>query len=71
MKKDSFKTVVIFRRFKGEIIALFPYEREQTGFVYHTCISVNMVRPLILMLFPIRNHVKRLNINLCLTNWKT
>jgi hypothetical protein len=25
MKKDSFKTVVIFRQFKGEIIALFPY----------------------------------------------
>ena len=26
--KDLHKTTVIFRRFKGEIIALFPYERE-------------------------------------------
>ena len=25
MKKDKFKTDVIFRNFKGEIIALFPY----------------------------------------------
>jgi hypothetical protein len=31
MKKDSFKTVVIFRQFKGEIIALFPYIKENNG----------------------------------------
>jgi hypothetical protein len=26
--KDTHKTTVIFRHFKGEIIALFPYEKE-------------------------------------------
>ena len=27
--KDTYKTTVIFRRFRGEIIALFPYEKEK------------------------------------------
>lgn len=41
MKKDDFKTVVIFRKFKNgkkEIIALFPYEIYKSG-ITNDCLS--------------------------------
>ena len=39
MKKDDFKTVVIFRKFKnGEILALFPYVGYESG-ITNDCLS--------------------------------